>query len=152
VRGVERVRLGTSYGDVVQRVGEVLRLIGPRAESTAVVVDATGVGTPVVELMRAARFGCRIVAVTITAGQRETSDGSGYHVPKQDLMTGLRIGFEQRKVDVAAGSPGSAALARELLDMRVRGEKFGAAPGKHDDLVFAVALGWWWMRKLGFKP
>ena len=37
------------------------------------VVDATGVGAPVVDMLRAAGLGCDISSVTITGGEKETA-------------------------------------------------------------------------------
>jgi len=51
VRMLERLRLGTPYPDVVRRVNEVAghRMV---AMGRSVVVDGTGVGNPVVDLLR----------------------------------------------------------------------------------------------------
>lgn len=139
LRGIERVPLGTPYTDVVGRVRS--RIAMARAEERpTLVVDATGVGAPVVELLRAARLDCRIVPVTITGGARETSHGSLYGVPRRDLIVGLQAVIEQRRLEICSDSPHAQALVQELL-------RFGAGQGSHDDLVLASALAWWWMRK-----
>ena len=62
------------------------------AGQVAVVVDATGVGAPVVEMLRGARLGCEICAVTITSGDRENETPSGWNVPKQDLIAAMPMG------------------------------------------------------------
>src|SRR3954454_5897766 len=52
VRHLERVKLRTSYPDVVERIREVV--MDPALEGRrSLVVDATGVGAPVVDLLRA---------------------------------------------------------------------------------------------------
>jgi hypothetical protein len=48
---LERVALGTPYTRVVERVGEIVRH-PEMARGCRLVVDATGAGTPVVDLMR----------------------------------------------------------------------------------------------------
>jgi hypothetical protein len=51
------------------------------------------VGAPVVDLLKAARLGCEVTAVTITGGERTNQNPAGWNVPKQDLMgfgNGLR--------------------------------------------------------------
>ena len=69
VRHLERVALGTPYPAVVARVREIVRKIG----ACVLVVDGTGVGAPVVDMLRAAGLGCEITAVTITGGEQQRS-------------------------------------------------------------------------------
>ena len=67
VRHLERMPLGTAYTAVTARVVELAQhkaLVG----NCRLVVDATGVGMPVVDMLRAARPGCEIAAVLITGG------------------------------------------------------------------------------------
>ena len=68
VRYLERMALGTPYVKVVSRVSEIMRHTELALQSR-LVVDATGVGAPVVEMLRAARPRYRVTAVTITAGE-----------------------------------------------------------------------------------
>jgi hypothetical protein len=65
LRYLERLPLGTSYPDVVAHLGEVIAELGP----STLVVDATGVGGPVVDLFQEARMGERLVAVTIIGSE-----------------------------------------------------------------------------------
>src|SRR5262245_30258010 len=86
VRWAARMRLGTPYPIVVERVREVARSDGLRGRC-GIVVDATGVGAPVVEMLKKAGLGCEITEVTITSGEREArrqgAMGGGWGVPKQ---------------------------------------------------------------------
>jgi hypothetical protein len=82
VRHLERVALGTPYPGVVARVREIVRKIG----ACALAVDGTGVGAPLVDMLRAARIGCDIAAVTITGGEQQRNNGAGWSVPKRDLL------------------------------------------------------------------
>ncbi len=54
VRYLERMALGTPYVNVVSRVSEIMQQ-PELAGQSRLVVDATGVGAPVVEMLRAAR-------------------------------------------------------------------------------------------------
>jgi hypothetical protein len=75
VRYLERLPLGTPYVKVVSRVGEIMQhpaLAGPLRQQGRLVVDATGVGAPVVEMLRAIRPACLVTAVTITSGEHAT--------------------------------------------------------------------------------
>jgi hypothetical protein len=77
LRGAQRVRLGTPYPEVASHLRDVVSLPELAGKST-LVVDATGVGKPVVDYLRAMKPQCRIVPVTITGGDQEGSDGSVY--------------------------------------------------------------------------
>src|SRR5438093_6424867 len=69
LRFLERLKLGTSYPAIVERVAEV---IGARdvVGRCTLIPDATGVSGPVMDLLRAARLGCSIIPVVITGGER----------------------------------------------------------------------------------
>jgi hypothetical protein len=152
VRHLERVPLGTSYEDVAQRVARLARM-PELAGRCAVVMDATGVGAPVVEMIRKARAGCQIVPVVITGGESETYGAGFQRVPKKDLIAGLQISLDQGELRVADRLEEAETLMEEMRSMRMSmgptgRERFGAtAVGSHDDLVLAVALGIWWVRK-----
>jgi hypothetical protein len=152
VRHLERVPLGTSYEDVAQRVAWLAR--SPElAGRCAVVMDATGVGAPVVEMVRKARAGCPMVPVVITGGESETHGGGYQRVPKKDLIAGLQISVDQGELWIAEQLEEGDTLLEEMRSMRMSmsptgRERFGATEeGAHDDLVLAVALGVWWLRK-----
>jgi hypothetical protein len=148
VRHLERVPLGTPYPGVVTRVREILRH-GELARNCAVAVDATGVGAPVVDMLRAARLGCDISAVTITGGEREHHTGTLWSVPKRDLLAVVRVLLERGELKFARGLEELGALVRELTDVRSTTAANGRVRlgadgcGEHDDLVIALALACW---------
>jgi hypothetical protein len=89
VMHLERMELGTPYPRVVERVCGVMgdaRLAG----GARLVVDATGVGAPVVDLLRAAGMVGKMTAVTITGGERAAGLGERWRVPRGDLLRGSR--------------------------------------------------------------
>jgi hypothetical protein len=140
VRHLERVRLGTSYLAVVERLRQIVNsreLVG----RCALVMDATGLGGPVLDLLRAARFGCEIVPVTITGGDREINSGGMWRVPKRDLVNRLQLMLERKEFKIASRLREAETLARELMNMRVKvsvsGHDSYAArqESTHDDLV-----------------
>ena len=69
VRHVERLPLGTSFTRVVNRIKTVTEAL-EEAPPIAVVMDATGVGDAVVEMLERAGIGCALTPVTITSGAR----------------------------------------------------------------------------------
>jgi len=158
VRRVERLTLGTPYPQVVARVREIVcgvALVG----RCALVVDGTGVGAPVVDMLRHARLGCEVTAVTITGGERESRSGAGWNVPKRDLIAGVQLALEKGELRIARHMKDVGALVRELIDVRITAGlglgkvRIGAdGEGQHDDLVIALALACWraWRRENGF--
>ena len=133
VRYLERLPLGTPYARVVLRMGELLR--DPQmAGVSRLTVDATGVGAPVVEMLRGARLGVTVTAVTITGGAAAHGVGENWSVPKRDLMAGLVVLLEQGQLKIPRGLRESASLMRELSN-------WGTV--EHDDLVVALALACW---------
>src|SRR6185437_7743577 len=99
VRYLERQPLGTAYTSVVNRVAQIVR--DPRLAGDArLVVDATGVGAPVVEMLRSARLGCRVTAVTITSGERAHGFGEEWFVPKKDLIASLQVLLEDGRLKI----------------------------------------------------
>ena len=148
LRHLERVALGTPYPQVVERVRELARS-GKLAGRCTLAADATGVGAPVMDLLRAAGLGCELAAVTITGGDRAVRADSGWRVPKRDLVVGLQVMLEAESLRIAAGLREAEAFVQELTSMRVKvsangHESFAAwREGTHDDLVLAVALACW---------
>ena len=148
VRHLERIPLGTPYPDVAARVREVVQ-DEKLAGQCALAVDGTGVGAPVVDLLRAGRLGCDLSAVTITGGERESQSGGVWSVPKRDLIAGVQVLLEQGELRIARDLREAGALVRELLDVRITMAgggriRLGADGfGEHDDLVIALALACW---------
>jgi hypothetical protein len=157
VRGLERVPLGTSYTGVVERVSEVT-MLAEISGQCCLVVDGTGVGAPVVDLLRAARLGCEICAVTITGsgpanGNRQTGGTSPgvqrWSVPKQDLLGGVQALLEKGELRIARRMRETGQLIREMTDMRMTMKSSGRVRlgadgcGEHDDLAIALALACW---------
>jgi len=153
VRSVTRVPLGTPYPDVVERVRRTVQH-AELAGQCAVVVDATGVGAPVVEMMHRAGLGCGLWAVTMTSGEQARAAGSmggvsRFTVPKVDLISGVQTLLESGNLRIAPDLREAGSLLRELRDMRM--EVTGAGRmrlgadgcGEHDDLVIALALACW---------
>jgi hypothetical protein len=104
--------LGTAYTAVTARVVELAKHQTLRGDCR-LVVDATGVGMPVADMLREARPGCDIAAVLITGGQGERFDGKVWHVPKLDLLARLQGLLEQKRLRIARRTSGWARTARE---------------------------------------
>jgi hypothetical protein len=152
LRYLERVPMGTPYPEVVERVAEVTR-DRQLAGRCHLAVDGTGVGRPVVDLLRRAKTEAILMPVTITGGQTETTDQGFYRVPKRDLIIGLQVLLQRGGLRIAKQLPFARKLVEELEAVEVRvspagNEQYAAwREGTHDDLVFAVALAYWSAQK-----
>ncbi len=152
-RHLERLPLGTPYPAQVERVKALHdRLKEDTGSAPLLVADQTGVGRPVVDMLRAAELSP--VAVTITGGDAVTQDGSDYRVPKRDLVSVVQILLQSERLKIARALPEAQTLTSELLAFKVsislKGhDSYGNDVGEwrenpHDDLVLAVALACWY--------
>ncbi len=91
VRHLERLPLGTSYPEVGRRVAAVVTEVVAKTGSEPILyVDATGVGTPVVDALRGAGVRAKLVAVYFTHGDRRQEEGSQISLGKGWLVSGFK--------------------------------------------------------------
>jgi hypothetical protein len=148
VRHLERIPLETKYVDVAFTVHQLLTRL-TRQHDCTLIIDATGVGQPVVEMFQDLPLGATLAPVVITAGGNEYKGKDEWRVPKQDLIGGLQVMIESEQLGVARDLAFAQALLEELIEMR--GDVYGAAAARaHDDLVIATALAAWRARR--FTP
>ncbi len=160
VRLLERFPLGTGYPDIVAEVAELTGAVvleGP----CQVVVDGTGVGAPVVDLLRRAlgeRFGSTrgLSQVVFTGGHTVSSEGNRFLVPRNDLVSNVEILLESGRLLIALDLSLAGALGEELENVHRRvlppTGKESFIPWRencHDDLVFALAVALWWGQHTG---
>jgi len=147
VRRLERVR-GASYPKIVEKVTALLRSPGMR-DGASLVVDQTGVGVPVVDLLRQA--GLRLIAISIHGGDNTAHEGDNWRVPKRDLVGVLQVLLQTDRLKVASKLKLGPVLQAEMLNFKVKIDPVTAhdsysawRDNEHDDLVLSVALGAWW--------
>jgi hypothetical protein len=152
VRHLKRFSLGRAYTHIVPAVAAIAAS-GP-LRGAPLVVDQTGVGRAVVDMLRRSGIAGQIVPITITGGYAVTLGQEGaQHVPKKELVTCLQVLLQARRLKIARSLPEADRLARELENYRVKitvaaNEIFGAwREGQHDDLVLATALTAWWAER-----
>jgi len=152
VRHLERMPLGMTYPQVVERVCAMAGMVG-RSGPCELVVDATGVGAPVVDMLRREGPACDISSVTITGGEKESGGpgygGGHYNVPKRDLIVSVQLALERGELRISGLLRDAGALVEELVDVRKTFRESGRdrvgaeGAGEHDDLVIALALACW---------
>ena len=137
---------GTPYPAVVEWVKARLREY-PKENIAAVIVDATGVGSAVMDLLKRADLGVRLIGVVITGNQAVpvgtgATTVAGYQsVSRAELLTGLQIAVQAKRLTVSMSECREwEALSRELVLLRMEGKRAGV----QDDLAFGLGLAVWW--------
>lgn len=153
LRHLERFPLGTPYPKIVARVGAMLAGAPLVDRPTAFLVDATGVGTGVVDQF--VHAGLDPIPVTIHGGDQVGYQPPGYRVPKRDLVAAVQVLLQNERLKIARALPEAETLRRELQNFKVKIDPKTAhdsyshwREAEHDDLVLATALaawfrGWW---------
>lgn len=149
VRHIHRWKLGTPYPTIIADLTRWFDL--QPLHGTTLVVDATGVGRPVVDMIRISAINAIVAPFTITAGLQE-GDGT---VPKKDLVGAVQAALQTRRLRFADALSLRALLEKELENFRVkvtadRNETYAAwRDSDHDDLVLALALAVWYGERHG---
>src|ERR671920_169311 len=148
-RHLERLPLGSPYPAVAERVAAVVRGVhtAMSGEAPTLYVDATGVGTPIVDVLRAAGVGdlARLVAVYFTHGDRRKVESSEVKLGKAWLVSRMQALLQSGMLHLPRTAE-AEALGKELLDYEIRvtedaNDRYGAfTVGAHDDLVTALGL------------
>jgi hypothetical protein len=149
LRHLERFPLDTAYTTVCGRLRDLFTK--PPLNESSLIVDQTGVGKAVVDMIRNLCLPVRVVRVTITAGHAVGKGEAGAKlVPQLNLAGVLQVLFQSRRLHIAPGLAEAATLTRELMTFRA---KVTTATGNetleawqerpHDDLVLAVAVAAW---------
>jgi hypothetical protein len=126
----------------------------PLRPSVHLVVDYTGVGRPVADMLLAAELDCTLTLVTITGGDAVTRGDSGeVRVPKRDLASTVQVLLQSERLRIGEQLPHAKTLTDELVNFKVKisltgHDSYGAGEdwrqGNHDDLVLALALPCWY--------
>jgi hypothetical protein len=167
LRHLERYPLRTLYPDIAAQVATLMwdeRLSVTEYDPSRVrycrrepqlVVDNTGVGPAVTDLLKVK--GLRFKAITVTGGNEVHAVGYGrYRVPKRDLVGALEVPFHTCKLKIAEGLTLWPALKEELLNFRRKQNERTShvsfehwRESDHDDLVLAAASACWGTKSRG---
>lgn len=153
-----RFPLHTPYPEIVERLHE---MVGRIPGTYQVVADATGVGRPVVDMMRAS--GLPVVGVIITAGAgaaHQDKETGYWKVPKRELVTRAQTYMQTGRLRISTKLKLADVIVKEMLAFKM---KISATSGNvsfeawreqaHDDLVLMLCMGVWWghMTRTGWK-
>lgn len=123
----------------------------PAFRDAVIVADQTGVGRPVVDMLREELPGRRIIGVTVTAGSVATrgEHKDDVRVPKKLLVSTLQVLFAEQRLTYSKELDLVTALQNELQAFRVKitanaNETFEAWRERdHDDLVLSMGMAAW---------
>jgi len=157
---LERFPLGTIYPDIVRRVKSLLQT--PRLKGKAtLIVDYTGCGRPVVDMIRDQGLQCKAISITSGNKVNQETDAKGrlidnWTVPKVDLVSCLQVLMQNKRLEIASGLKDGPILAQELKSFKAKISTSGHTSfessgdwreSDHDDLVLAAALACWYATK-----
>lgn len=155
IRYIRQIELGLKYREIAQRIARVTRNALTNADGEVrLVLDATGVGAPVVELVEEELqdTDVRIIGATFVNGLKKPdwSQGRDITVGKAYLVRRFQVLLEQHRLKLdsrlqKAGSLGPVVI-HELQNYEIKitetsNEVFGAFKvGVHDDVATALLL------------
>ena len=167
VSNLRRFALGTSYTEIAAWLVKFFQTDDParRGEPPpCLVVDETGVGAAVVEMIPTALGKANVpggmVAVTITAGSAVTltaGQAGRWRVAKKQLASVLVRLFQSRRLNIVKLAE-TAVLLKEAQAFSIKITPAGNETyeswreNDHDDLVLALALSCWAAETLQFEP
>ena len=147
LRHIERMR-GMEYPAIVNRlkclyVSEALKNV-----NKAVVIDLTGLGRPVYDIMLQAGFRRSLNAINITGGMDTSYSMGHYNVPKRELISCLQVQLQNNALRIAKGLKEANALIEELSNFQTKisdtgKDTYNGRSGVHDDMVMSLAMGVW---------
>ena len=166
---------GVWYHDIVDEIGQLMNR-ATLAENADLIVDGTGVGEGVVEMMRekglqpipiitTGRGLMREVYADISEVFRRPAWGDRatrlniqvlkeIHVPKADLVAAGQLLVQQERIRVAAGLKWAEEARKQFksfrgkINERTKHKVYEAdTEEEHDDLVICYLLGAWWFVK-----
>ena len=153
LKDMQRVPLKTPYPEICEKLLHIVNdpLFVGRIQ---LVVDRTGVGIPVIQMMR--QIGLAPIGISIHAGETVGVSKDVYRVPKRDIVTALLAAYQMRRFKTPPPSklPIIKTFAEELqgfvmkINQKTGHDSYEAWMEKiHDDLVISAAMAVWWFDK-----
>lgn len=155
VVGIRRFDLGTPYPEVVRRVAAVQRA-SQTGEDVPLVMDATGIGAPVVDQFK--EEGLDPVEILFTGGNEVTKTKGRYAVPKKDLATTVQAILQAGRLQILEDLKYADQLTKEMRNFRVKISDSGHARFEHateskgDDVLLSLACALWYTEYRERKP
>lgn len=146
LRHIDRFELGTKYPAVADEVARLMKT--DQLDGAELVVDATGVGRPIVEMLEDRDL--RPFSIWITGGDSVSKSGREFRVPKRELASCVQALLQDGRLKFARDLPLANVLREELQKFRAKIDvSSGNASFEHwrerdtDDVVLALACACW---------
>jgi hypothetical protein len=158
LRHLERYALRTPYPEIADKVADLVNnedlaryttdeMLNTVTHRPELVIDQTGVGAPVADLLKARGLIFRSVIIT---GGEKVHGGRTARVPKRDLVSALEVSLQTGMLQVAESLRLWPVLREEMLnfrrkiDLRTAHDSYEHwRENDHDDVVLAVCLAAW---------
>lgn len=145
IRFAQRWKLGTEYYQVARETAEIISELPDRPEPPQLWADSTGVGGPVMAVLK--DQGLSPFEVTLTAGANwSLNPVRRVSLPKSILASTLNVVLQNRMIAIAADLPFLDQLRRELGTFTVSKTAGGVdsfnsrTEADHDDMVVSLGL------------
>ena len=146
VRHLDRLPAGTPFPGVAERLRDMLESVSRKSRYLpSIYVDATGIGSPVIDLLQDYAKGAYIYEVYFTHGDQRSRENGATKLGKAYLVSQLQVLLQTARLHLPRSSQ-AEELAQDLLDYQVQvhekaNDTYGAFKvGRHDDLVTALGL------------
>ncbi len=152
VRRIVKLPKGMSYDLQVKAVRELFF----QYQSPRLIIDRTGVGQPICDMIVAA--GLQPVQVCLTGGDCVSTPEPGkVNLPKKDMVASITTVIQEHRLKVVRGCENVETFRTELKNFQLKvsasgQNSYNAAPGQHDDTITAVGLCLWYGEKRIGRP
>jgi hypothetical protein len=150
LKDLKRFKAGEPYPDMFDK----LEAWYQRAElhGTTLVVDKTGIGKGIVDLLQRRQIGAYLQTIQIIHGHHAAETGEGYAVPKKDAAAALQSVLSTNRIAIPSSLFSSTlrSLRTELASFRMKNITLGGDPmephrdSDQADLIYAVCLPIWY--------
>jgi hypothetical protein len=157
LRDLQRFRAGTPYPDMFDKLEGWYRDKKNGLHGTTLVVDKTGIGQGIVDLLQRRQIGAHLQCVQIIHGHHAAETEEGFAVPKKDAAAALQSVLSTRRIAIpTALLPGPLwSLRTELASFRLKNTTtLGGDPmephrdSDQADLIYAVCLPIWYSDRI----
>jgi hypothetical protein len=151
---LHRWALRTSYTSIVDETVQIMQKpeLQSGSQRPMLLVDATGCGAPVIDLLKRTKHQSYLEPVLITGGSEVTKANGTWRVPKRNLVSTVQVLLQSQRLKIASKLPEASTLAQELQNFRAKisdagHDSYGAGDdwriGNNDDLVLSLAMALW---------
>ena len=136
---------GAAYPEIARKV-HALCLHPMISKPYDLIIDATGVGLALFDMLKAPPYYLSPYGINFTGGNTDTESPWGRNVPKKDLIENLVVLFETERIKIAKSMEHVDTFEEQYNNYsRLANGGFGNLDADiHDDIVTGVAVALWY--------